>query len=322
MPQDTPPSPDKGSLAGKPQASGLGKFWQELRRRKVVRVAVVYAIIGWLVIQIAATTFPKLLIPGWAESLVVMCVILGFPISLVVAWAFELTPEGIKGDSGVGAGESFAPQKGNRLNYVTLGLVVLVLTFLIVDRYLFESEPVVVQSNNNTPPASGETARFTITLPDSYTIGRGRGLAVSPDGQNIVFGGYDGDDLEGLFRRQTDQLEVSTIMNSIGGRYPFFSPDGRRVAFWAAGVLNKLELAGGPVQPLTKLDRGLRGGDWGEDDMMVVGRAPGLAKISATSGELSLIATRDDERQYWYPQVLPKNRCDPLYIFVPRGGCR
>ncbi len=78
-----------------PQASAT-TFWSELKRRKVMRVAVVYAIVAWLVIQIAATTFPKLLIPGWAVSLVIMCVILGFPISVVLAWAFELTPDGIK----------------------------------------------------------------------------------------------------------------------------------------------------------------------------------------------------------------------------------
>ena len=78
-----------------PQA-GFATFWFELKRRKVMRVAVVYAVVAWLVIQIAATTFPSLSIPDWALSLVIMCVILGFPVSVVLAWAFELTPEGIK----------------------------------------------------------------------------------------------------------------------------------------------------------------------------------------------------------------------------------
>jgi len=72
------------------------KFWLELKRRHVVRVAMVYAVVAWLVIQIAVSTFPSLYIPQWALSLVIMCVVLGFPVSLVVAWAFELTPQGIK----------------------------------------------------------------------------------------------------------------------------------------------------------------------------------------------------------------------------------
>jgi len=71
-------------------------FWAELKDRKVTRVAMVYALVGWLVIQVAETTFPVLLIPGWALSLVIMCILLGFPISLILAWAFELTPEGLK----------------------------------------------------------------------------------------------------------------------------------------------------------------------------------------------------------------------------------
>ena len=93
---DTPSSPDKGKAPNSPQPGGLVKFWKELRRRHVVRVAAVYAIVGWLVIQVANATFADFGIPVWAYRFVVLMVVLGFPISLVVAWAFELTPEGIK----------------------------------------------------------------------------------------------------------------------------------------------------------------------------------------------------------------------------------
>lgn len=88
-----PPNPEQ-KTQGTP--SGLSSLWAELRRRKVIRVAAVYAVVAWLVIQIAVATFPSLYIPQWALSFVVMCVILGFPVALIVAWAFELTPEGIK----------------------------------------------------------------------------------------------------------------------------------------------------------------------------------------------------------------------------------
>ncbi|MCZ6671505.1 MAG: hypothetical protein O7C75_01060 [Verrucomicrobia bacterium] len=95
MENETPPSPDKGS-SGPDQSTGLVKFWQELKRRHVVRVAMVYAIVGWLVIQVANATFEDFGIPIWAYRFVVLMVLLGFPISLVIAWAFELTPQGIK----------------------------------------------------------------------------------------------------------------------------------------------------------------------------------------------------------------------------------
>jgi TolB-like protein/Flp pilus assembly protein TadD len=71
-------------------------LFSELKRRNVYKVAVAYAVIGWLLIQIATQTFPFLEIPNWAIRLVIMLVIIGFPIALLLAWAFELTPQGIK----------------------------------------------------------------------------------------------------------------------------------------------------------------------------------------------------------------------------------
>src|SRR5438477_9002930 len=71
-------------------------FFAELKRRNVYKVAVVYAIVAWLLIQIATQVFPFLEIPNWVVRLVIALVVIGFPIALVIAWAFETTPEGIK----------------------------------------------------------------------------------------------------------------------------------------------------------------------------------------------------------------------------------
>lgn len=79
-----------------PKPTGLSAFWAELKRRKVMRVAITYAVVAWLIIQIAATTFEGFGIPIWAFRFVMLCVILGFPIAIILAWAFELTPDGIK----------------------------------------------------------------------------------------------------------------------------------------------------------------------------------------------------------------------------------
>src|SRR5947199_789704 len=72
------------------------KFFGELRRRNVYRVAVAYAVVAWLLIQIATQVFPFFEIPNWAVRLVVLLLIIGFPVALILAWAFELTPEGLK----------------------------------------------------------------------------------------------------------------------------------------------------------------------------------------------------------------------------------
>jgi len=74
----------------------LRTFVTELRRRNVYKVAVAYAVVGWLLVQVATQVFPFFEIPNWAVRLVVLAIILGFPIALIIAWAFELTPEGIK----------------------------------------------------------------------------------------------------------------------------------------------------------------------------------------------------------------------------------
>ena len=74
----------------------LRSFFAELKRRNVYKVAVAYAVVAWLLIQIATQVFPFFEIPNWTVRLVVLVIIIGFPIALVIAWAFELTPEGLK----------------------------------------------------------------------------------------------------------------------------------------------------------------------------------------------------------------------------------
>ena len=78
------------------QAVNLRNFVSELKRRNVYKVAIAYAVVAWLLIQIATQVFPFFEIPNWAVRLIVLVIIVGFPIALIIAWAFELTPEGLK----------------------------------------------------------------------------------------------------------------------------------------------------------------------------------------------------------------------------------
>src|SRR4051812_45497784 len=71
-------------------------FFAELKRRNVYKVAVAYAVVGWLVIQVSSTVLPTFHAPEWVVQTLVVLVAIGFPIALVIAWAFELTPEGLK----------------------------------------------------------------------------------------------------------------------------------------------------------------------------------------------------------------------------------
>ncbi|MDX1748124.1 MAG: hypothetical protein R3324_19495, partial [Halobacteriales archaeon] len=74
----------------------LREAWRELRDRKVIRLVVIYVVVGWIVIEAADVIFPALAIPEWGISLVVAIVLLGFPIALVLSWMFDVTPEGVR----------------------------------------------------------------------------------------------------------------------------------------------------------------------------------------------------------------------------------
>jgi len=102
-----------------------GNFFSELKRRNVYKVAVAYAVVSWLLIQIATQVFPFFEIPNWAVRLVVILLILGFPIALILSWAFEITPEGIKRESEVARGESITNNTGRKIVALTIVLAII-----------------------------------------------------------------------------------------------------------------------------------------------------------------------------------------------------
>jgi len=88
-------------------------FFSELRRRNVYKAAVAYAVVSWLLIQIATQVFPFFEIPNWTVRLVVLLLVLGFPVALILAWTFEITPEGIKREEDVAPDESITAHTGD-----------------------------------------------------------------------------------------------------------------------------------------------------------------------------------------------------------------
>ncbi len=136
-------------------------FFGELKRRNVYKVAVAYAVVGWLLMQIASQIFPFFDIPNWVVRLVVLALILGFPIALIIAWAFELTPEGIRRTEDVDVAGTGASKNRAWIYVVVVGAVLSVGLFF-VGRYT---------AGNNTkgarPPAIAESvsAKSIAVLP-------------------------------------------------------------------------------------------------------------------------------------------------------------
>jgi TolB-like protein/Tfp pilus assembly protein PilF len=103
----------------------IDNFFAELKRRNVYKVAVAYAVVSWLLIQVATQVFPFFEIPNWAVRLVVLLLIIGFPIALMLSWAFEITPEGIKRESEVTPDKSITHHTGRRIIGITIVLGVI-----------------------------------------------------------------------------------------------------------------------------------------------------------------------------------------------------
>jgi len=87
----------------------MGNFWGELKRRNVFKVAATYAIVSWIALQVADIVFPALNVPPWVLSLLTVLLLIGFPIALLLSWAFELTPDGIKPTAEVAPDASIRP---------------------------------------------------------------------------------------------------------------------------------------------------------------------------------------------------------------------
>jgi TolB-like protein/Tfp pilus assembly protein PilF len=132
----------------------------ELKRRNVYKVAVAYAIVGWLSIQIATQVFPFLEIPNWVVRLVILAVAIGFPIALVIAWAFELTPEGLKRTEDVDASGERVPKKRAWIYIVVIGAAISVALFF-VGRYSASSTGT---SRQDAAPARAEAGTVS-TIP-------------------------------------------------------------------------------------------------------------------------------------------------------------
>lgn len=114
-----------------------GNFFKELKRRNVIKVAITYAIVAWLVIQIAVATFPFLNLPGWGIPLVIWLSGLGFPIALILAWAFEMSPDGIIRTSSADSKEN--PLPNDRKKPPTIRLLIGFMLLIIAGQLVYNN---------------------------------------------------------------------------------------------------------------------------------------------------------------------------------------
>ena len=309
-------------------------FWAELKRRKVVKVAVAYAVVAWLLIQVAATLLPTFGAPPWTLAAFSTVVILGFPIALVLAWAFEITPDGIK----VTAPDSAGGITHRALDYFVAGLLVVAGSVFMMNRPVSDvpTPPIEIGALAYSVPSSpsGLSRRFLIDLGDTVPIGESRldaSIALSPDGQRFVYAAQRENSLPHLYLQDLDQLEARPIPGTTDAENPFFSSDGEWIGFGSTAVngsatLNKISVHGGPPQTLVSSIRAGTGGFWSSDDTIFYtsDEADGsrLRRISASgraASEALQLQRASDELAHTWPYLLP-NGDSLLFTNRPVGG--
>jgi len=219
-------------------------FLSELKRRNVYKVAVAYAVVAWLLIQIATQVFPFFEIPTWAVRLVVILLILGFPVALIASWAFEITPEGIKREGEVEPGQSITARTRQKI----IGLTI-VAGLLAAGLFAFQVWRSKLGANANASVAA--VARSLAVLPLVNTsgdpaneyfsdglseeliavLGKISDLKVIGRSSSFLFKGKSGDTkaigeklgvahlIEGSVRKQGDRVRiVAELINAADGR--------------------------------------------------------------------------------------------------------
>ncbi len=117
----------------------MASVWGELKRRNVVKVAVAYAIVGWLLIEVTSTVFPLVQLPDWTATFVAMLILVGFPIALILSWAYELTPDGMERTNSVPISDSITKVTGRKLDFVIIGVLTIAVALFAVDRFLLNT---------------------------------------------------------------------------------------------------------------------------------------------------------------------------------------
>ena len=115
----------------------MRSFFRELRRRNVYKVGAMYAVGGWLLVQIATQVLPIFEVSALAQRLIVLVIVAGFPVALVLSWIYEVTPQGIVRTTDVEPDQSITHHTGRKINLVTIVVLALAVVFLLAQRYLF-----------------------------------------------------------------------------------------------------------------------------------------------------------------------------------------
>jgi TolB-like protein len=115
-------------------------FFAELKRRNVIRVGVAYVVVAWLIMQFADVVLNNIEAPDWVFQAIMLVLAIGLPLVLIFAWAFEMTPDGVKREKDVDRTQSITQTTGRKLDRAIIGIMAVVIAFLVLDRFVLTEE--------------------------------------------------------------------------------------------------------------------------------------------------------------------------------------
>ena len=144
-------------------------FFEELKRRNVIRVAIAYGVAAWFVLQLADVVLENIGAPEWVMQAIMLVLAVGFPMVIIFAWAFEMTPEGIKKEKDVDRTQSITNVTGRKLDRMIIGVLTVTVAYLLIDK-------LVLQNSQPAPTETAQSAPVEVEVP----VDTGPSVAVLP----------------------------------------------------------------------------------------------------------------------------------------------
>jgi len=276
---------------------------------------VAYVVIAWLVAQVAAFATETFGAPPWVLQIFVVFLLLGLPVAILLAWAFDLTPDGIRrtaSTTGEGDGNE---QPGSQRRAI---FVVFILFTLAAAAWLqfYGPEPVTLSGDKRRPLSAtsadntGQSLHFDLALPENAPLavigaaelGNGkRAFAISPNGQLVVYAGASGDGHQ-LYLRDIRGHNTVPLEGTTDAFNPFFAPNNAWIGFFVGNELFKYNVSSGESLFVAEATNSV-GAAWTDNDeiVMVIEEGRGLVSVPASNGKVEVIQT---DRRVMYPTAI------------------
>ena len=263
----------------------MASVWGELKRRNVVKVAVAYAIVGWLLIEVSSTVLPLFEAPDWIAQVFAFFVILGFPLALILSWAYEITPEGMRPSHEVPATESITHATGRKLDFAIIGALVLALGFVV---YNYESG-----DDSGEPPEVAVVEPEQAILPNSVAVIPFENMSVDPE-EAFYAAGIHEEILNQLVKLSALNVIARTSMQQYANTEKSI-PEIARELNVETVMEGSVRYAGGQIRITAQLNDGITGAHiWSEtytrdfEDIFAIESDVAMNVANAVGAEFSL----------------------------------